>query len=126
MSALAAVAPPQGRISLTLWLGLGLVGLHVVVGLLTLVWVPYDPASMSGGRLSPPSLEHWAGTDRLGRDFFTQMKIGSRIALIVGAGALCIGGLIGVTLGLLAAFASKLLDDALSATLDILIAFRRC
>jgi len=109
--------------NLTLTLGILLVGLHIAVGLLTLVWLPYDPTALTGGRLSPPSWEHWAGTDRLGRDFFTQVMIGSRIALIVGTGAVLIGGLIGVTLGLLAAFATKLLDDALAATLDILIAF---
>jgi len=106
-----------------LWLGLLLVGVHVVVALLTLVWTPYDPTALTGGRLAPPSWEHWAGTDRLGRDFFTQIMIGSRIALIVGIGAVAIGGLIGVTLGVLAAFATRLLDDALAATLDILIAF---
>ena len=47
------------RHSLTLWAGLILVGLHVVTGLLTLVWTPYDPTAMGGGRLTPPSLEHW-------------------------------------------------------------------
>ena len=91
--------------------------------LLSLVWTPYDPAAMAGGRLAPPSWEHWAGTDRLGRDFFTQIMIGSRIALIVGISAVAVGALIGVTLGVLAAFATRLLDDALAATLDILIAF---
>ncbi|UXN72898.1 ABC transporter permease [Devosia sp. A8/3-2] len=109
--------------SLTLWAGPALVGLHIAIGLLTLVWTPYDPTGMSGGRLEAPSWLHWAGTDRLGRDFLTQIMIGSRIALIVGTGAVVIGAALGVTLGILAAFASKLLDDALAATLDILIAF---
>lgn len=117
-------APPRRRFgSLTLRVGLALVALHIVTGLLTLVWTPYDPTGMAGGRLEAPSWLHWAGTDRLGRDFLTQIMIGSRIALIVGTGAIAIGAVIGVTLGLLAAFASKLLDDALAATLDILIAF---
>ena len=111
------------RISATLWVGLILVGLHVFVALLSLVWTPYDPLGMTGGRLEAPSWAHWAGTDRLGRDFFTQIMLGSQIALVVGAGAVAIGGAIGVTLGVLAAFASRWLDDALAATLDILIAF---
>lgn len=122
MSAVVAIAP-RSRGSWTLWLGFGLVAIHVAVALLTLVWTPYDPTALTGGRLAPPSWEHWAGTDRLGRDFFTQIMVGSRIALIVGIGAVAIGGLIGVTLGMLAAFATRLLDDALAATLDILIAF---
>lgn len=111
------------RASTTLWIGLALVGIHVAVALLSLVWTPYDPTAMTGGRLAAPSFEHWAGTDRLGRDFFTQIMIGSRIALIVGTSAVTVGALIGVTLGMLAAFATRLLDDALAATLDILIAF---
>ena len=115
--------PPPSRRMLLLWVGLVLVGLHLAVGGLTLVWTPYDPAAMGGGRLEPPSLEHWAGTDRLGRDFFTRIMIGSRIALFVGSGAVAIGAAIGVTLGILAAFATRLADDALAAALDILIAF---
>ncbi|MFK4809120.1 ABC transporter permease [Devosia sp. ZW T5_3] len=124
MTTLDIVTPKRRSYgSLTLWAGLALVGIHIAIGLLTLVWTPYDPTGMSGGRLEAPSWLHWAGTDRLGRDFLTQIMIGSRIALIVGTGAVAIGVLIGVTLGILAAFASKLLDDALAATLDILIAF---
>lgn len=125
MTAVDQIAPARRRSwkSATLWAGLALVSLHVVVGLLTLVWTPYDPTAMSGGRLEAPSWIHWVGTDRLGRDFLTQIMIGSRIALIVGIGAVAIGAVIGVTLGLLAAFASKFLDDALAAALDILIAF---
>lgn len=123
MSSMETSPPVRRARSLSLWVGAVLVGLHVVIALLTLVWTPYDPTAMTGGRLEPPSAVHWAGTDRLGRDFFTQIMIGSRIALIVGIGAVAIGAAIGVTLGLLAAFATKLLDDALAATLDILIAF---
>ena len=123
MSTLASVSLRRSAVSITLVAGLVLVGLHVVTGLVSLVWLPYDPSTMTGGRLAPPSFEHWVGTDRLGRDLLTQMMIGSRIALIVGCGAVAIGAVIGVTLGVLAAFASRWLDDALAATLDILIAF---
>jgi len=117
------VTPDRPRRSWTFSIGLLLVGLNIAVALLTLVWTPYDPSSTAGGRLEMPSLAHLAGTDRLGRDLFTQIMIGARIALLVGAGAVAIGATIGVTLGLLAAFASRWLDDALAAALDILIAF---
>ncbi len=105
------------------WIGAGIIALHGLVGLLTLIWTPYDPTAMAGGRLEMPSVLHPAGTDRLGRDLLTLIMIGSRIALIVGTGAVLIGGAIGITLGLLSAFASRTLDDALAATLDIMIAF---
>lgn len=117
-------APRQRRPrSIILTAGLVLVGLHVAVALLTLFWLPYEPTAMAGGRLEGPGPLHWLGTDRLGRDLATQMMIGSRIALMVGLGAVAIGAVIGVTIGLLAAFATRWLDDALAATLDILIAF---
>ncbi len=116
--------PAAGRrLSPTFVIGLVLVGLNVAVALTTLVWTPYDPTAMTGGRLAPPSLLHLAGTDRLGRDLFTEIMIGARIALTVGIGAVAIAALIGVSLGLIAAFASRTLDDILVATLDILIAF---
>ncbi|WP_172121625.1 MULTISPECIES: ABC transporter permease [unclassified Devosia] len=123
ISTTATAAPQRRPRALLLWVGIALVSLHLVVGLLTLVWTPYDPTAFSGGRLEGPSLLHWVGTDRLGRDLWTQLMIGSRIALQVGIGAVAIGAVIGVTLGLLAAFASKWLDDVLAAALDILIAF---
>lgn len=114
---------PRPQRPWTFTIGFIVVGLHFVIALSTLFWTPFDPAAMSGGRLELPSLSHFAGTDRLGRDLFTLIMIGSRIALIVGTGAIIIGGTIGVTIGLIAAFASRTLDDALAAGLDILIAF---
>lgn len=119
------IASSEGRKrrSWTFTIGAIIVGLHIAIGLLTLVWTPYDPAAMSGGRLEAVSFLHLAGTDRLGRDLFSLIMTGSRIALTVGTGAIIIGGLIGMTIGLLAAFASKTLDDVLAAGLDILIAF---
>jgi len=82
MSIAAVTTPPRrkGKKSLTLWAGAILVGLHVIVGLLSLIWLPYDPNAFTGGRLEGASLLHWVGTDRLGRDLFTQLMIGSRIA----------------------------------------------
>lgn len=114
---------PAYRLPWPLIVGGLLLGLHLAVALLSLVWTPYGAGEMVGGRLEAPSSLHWAGTDRLGRDLMTQIMIGSRIALIVGCGAIALSAVIGVTLGVLAAFATQTLDDVLAATLDILIAF---
>ncbi len=123
MTSLAVTAPAVRRRSWTLRAGLALVGLHVAVAFLTLVWTPFDPTELAGRRLETPGWIHWAGTDRLGRDLLSQIMVGSRIALLVGSGAVLVGAAIGVALGTLAAFASRTLDDALAAALDILIAF---
>jgi peptide/nickel transport system permease protein len=111
------------RRSLILVAGLILVGAIALIALVSLAWLPYDPSDTSGGRLESPGLSHLLGTDRLGRDLFTQIMVGARIALIVGLGAVAVGAAIGVPLGLAAAFAGGWLDDALSAGMDILIAF---
>lgn len=116
-------ARARRRRSLILVAGLLLVGTIVLIALVSLVWLPYDPSDTSGGRLESPGLSHWLGTDRLGRDLFTQIMVGARIALVVGLGAVVVGAAIGVPVGLAAAFAGGWLDDAMSAGMDILIAF---
>ncbi|GAA1656449.1 ABC transporter permease [Actinoplanes couchii] len=109
--------------SLHLYAGLLLVLIVVGGVLLSYVWLPFSPDDTSGGRLAPPGGEHLLGTDKLGRDLFTQLLIGGRIAIGTALGAVTVGGLLGVTAGLLAGFASRWLDDAVAVVLDILIAF---
>ncbi|MFV0335611.1 MAG: ABC transporter permease [Tropicimonas sp.] len=115
--------PSAHRTDAVHWLGIALVAIILAAGLISFVWTPYPLNDMIGGRLEPPGAAHWAGTDRLGRDLFTQLMAGARIALIVGSGAVAIGAGIGIPAGVLAAFATRFLDDALAALFDILIAF---
>ena len=118
-----AAARRHRRRSVTLGIGLVLVGLVVLVAVVSFFWLPYAPSDTGGGRLEAPGPEHWLGTDRLGRDLLAQLMVGARIAIAVGLGSVAIGALVGVVLGLLAAFATSWLDDTISAFLDILIAF---
>ncbi|MGD6754771.1 ABC transporter permease [Streptomyces sp. BH105] len=111
------------RSSITLWTGGVFAGLVALLALVSLFWLPYDSEDTSGGRLAGPGGGHLLGTDKLGRDLFTQLMTGSRIALQAGLGSVAVAALLGVTLGLLAAFAQGWFDDTLSALLDILIAF---
>ena len=83
----AAAARPPRRRRATLVIGLVLTATVVVVALVSLVWLPYPLTDISGGRLSAPSPAHPLGTDRLGRDLLSQLMVGARIALAVGAGA---------------------------------------
>ncbi|GAB3129802.1 ABC transporter permease [Glaciibacter psychrotolerans] len=120
-----APAPVRRRTrrSLTLSIGLVCVGLVVVTAIVSLFWLPYPLADTTGTRLEAPSAAHWLGTDKLGRDLLSQLMVGARIALSVGAGAVAIAAVLGIVLGLAAAFATDWLDDTLSAIFDILIAF---
>ncbi|GAA0498907.1 ABC transporter permease [Microbacterium aurantiacum] len=111
------------RRSVNLLVGAILFGTILVIALVSLVWTPFPLEDTTGGRLSPPSLQNWAGTDRLGRDLFSQLMVGARLAMLVGFGSVLIAALLGITLGLVAATAGRWVDDALSSVLDIAIAF---
>ncbi|MFI2213909.1 ABC transporter permease [Streptomyces sp. NPDC020141] len=121
-----ATARPRARRltrSATLTTGCTVAGLIGLLALVSLFWLPYPSDDTSGGRLTAPAADHLLGTDRLGRDLFTQLMTGSRIAVQAGLGSVLIAATVGVTLGVLAAFAQGWLDDTLSVLLDILIAF---
>ncbi|MFD6290871.1 ABC transporter permease [Streptomyces sp. NPDC060205] len=111
------------RRSATLLAGCSLTALIALLALVSLVWLPYDTDDTSGGRLAGPGDGHLLGTDKLGRDLLTQLMTGARIAVQAGLGSVAVAALLGVTLGVLAAFAQGWLDDTLAAFLDILIAF---
>lgn len=119
-----ALAPTRRtRHSTTLTIGLVLTGLIVLLAVVSLFWLPYPQADTSGSRLEAPSAEHLLGTDKLGRDLATQLMIGARIALVVGIGSVALSAFLGITIGLLIAFARPWVDDAASAALDVMIAF---
>ncbi|PVW05257.1 ABC transporter permease [Microbacterium sp. Gd 4-13] len=111
------------RRSITLVVGIVLTALVVVVALVSLFWLPYPLDDISGGRLDGPSAAHLLGTDRLGRDLLSQLMVGARIALLVGAGAVLLAGVLGTLVGLVTAFSRPWLDDTLSSALDVVIAF---
>ncbi|MCL1801032.1 MAG: ABC transporter permease [Promicromonosporaceae bacterium] len=107
-----------------LWVGAGLVALVVLVALVSLLWTPHDPLAVNvADRLQPPSSSHLLGTDRLGRDVLSGLMAGARITLAVGAIAVAVGAVIGVPLGVLAAFKRNWLGQTLGRGFDLLLAF---
>jgi peptide/nickel transport system permease protein len=57
--------------------------------------------------LQTPSGEHWFGTDELGRDVFSRVVYGSRIAVTVGLASILLALVIGVVLGSLSGYLGK-------------------
>ncbi|MDR1264179.1 MAG: ABC transporter permease [Propionibacteriaceae bacterium] len=107
----------------TLVVGAVLVGLGLLVAVVSLFWTPYNLTDTAGGRLEAPSLDHWLGTDKLGRDTASFVMVGTRIALQVGLGAAGIAALAGTAVGLAAAWAKPWLDDAAASVFDVMLAF---
>jgi peptide/nickel transport system permease protein len=108
---------------------LAMVGLAIVAVLLVVAalasWItPYDPFEQNLlNVLQPPSAEHWFGTDALGRDLYSGVIYGTRVAMIVGVGTVLGSLLLGVTLGAYAGFKGGAWDSVISRIMDIFLAF---
>jgi len=100
------------------------VGLLFVVSVLAPLLVPYDPNGINAWQvLSPPSWQHWFGTDELGRDVLSRVIYGARISLKVGFVAVGIAVAIGTLVGLVSGYYSGIIDTALMRFVDIMLCF---
>lgn len=73
-------------------------------------------------RLQAPSQEHWFGTDMVGRDVLSRVLVGSRISLIMAISVLLASTLIGVPLGLVAAYWGGPLETVIMRVNEIFLA----
>jgi len=78
----------------------------------------YDAQNV-GGRLEAPSMAHLFGTDDLGRDQFSRIVYGSRIALWVAFLGGTLELVIGVVVGLACGFFGKWVDRVLTFMTDL-------
>ena len=96
-------------------LGLVLLVIFVVCALFAPWLAPYDPARLDlGGRLMPPSVAHWFGTDELGRDILSRTIYGARISLIVSVSVVALSLAIGLVAGGLAGFYGGWIDTVMN------------
>ncbi|TBX27874.1 peptide ABC transporter permease [Roseovarius sp. JS7-11] len=108
---------------------LGLVGLVIVtliVGSALLApWIaPYDPIAMNiPDRLQGPSAAHLLGTDQIGRDTFSRVIWGGRVALQVALPTIGGAVAIGLILGMAAGYGPKWLDTLIVLFFDTLRSF---
>ncbi len=88
-------------------------------------WVaPYDPVAIDfAAMLSPPSWEHWMGTDAFGRDVFTRIIYGARTALVVGFLSSLVGSTLGAIIGVVSAYFGGRIDNAIQRVMDVLLSF---
>jgi peptide/nickel transport system permease protein len=101
-----------GAAILLFWIVCALFGRHLT---------PRDPyADDLLSTLSPPSLQHWFGTDQLGRDVFSRVIIGARDILIVAPLATLLGTVLGTILGLVIGYFRGPLDDIVSRVIEAL------
>ncbi|ALM86100.1 ABC transporter permease [Bordetella sp. N] len=71
----------------------------------------------------PPSLQHWFGTDRAGRDTFTRVVHGTHNTVYGAIIGTAIGLTVGTTIGVIAGVARGAVDAVLMRIVDVLLAF---
>jgi peptide/nickel transport system permease protein len=85
---------------------------------------PYDPLETDFlAMLSPPSAQHWLGTDAFGRDLLSRLIYGSRTALLVGFASAFLGATCGALIGVSSAYFGGRVDLALQRVVDVFLAF---
>lgn len=73
-------------------------------------------------RLQGPSVEHWMGTDNLGRDIFSRVVYGARVSIRVGFGAVFIATSLAALIGTTSGYYGGKLDLLLQRVMDIWMA----
>jgi peptide/nickel transport system permease protein len=117
------LSQPSGAIGVTL------VVAHVALALLSPFILPHDPIAQNADLiLTPPSLSHPLGTDRLGRDILSRAMLGGREAMLIATLATLAAMVWGTALGLYLALVGGRTDtyvmrivDALSSIPGILV-----
>src|SRR3712207_1124988 len=96
----------------------------VLVGVAGPWLAPYDPVEMDLlATNSPPTRAHPFGTDDFGRDVFSRVILGTRSTLGLAGSAVVLAGLLGVTLGMCAAYFGGWIDAVMMRVADVLLAF---
>jgi peptide/nickel transport system permease protein len=105
-------------------LGTVLVLAFILSAVLAPLIAPYGPSALDvPARLQGPSLTHLMGTDNLGRDTFSRVLYGGRIALGVALTAVGVSLAAGIVLGLVAGYGPRWLDNILILLFDSVRAF---
>lgn len=101
-----------------------IIGAYLLMMIVAPLVSPYDPYDISlEDKLTPPSIEHWMGTDDKGRDIFSRILYGSRLSIGVGFASVLFGAFFGISLGLIAGYYGKWVDTIVSRILDVMLAF---
>ena len=102
--------------------GTAIVVFVAVVAAAAPLLAPYDPNKSSVLMLQTPSLQHWFGTDELGRDILSRLIYGARTSLVIGIGAALVALLIGTPIGLAAGYFRGPIDLVIVPVIDLFVA----
>jgi len=101
--------------------------LLILVLLLSAIFAPllarHDPIEINPvKRLKAPSLEHFFGTDQLGRDIYSRILYGARISVRIGFIVILIALTVGTLVGLISIY-NTVLDEIMMRLTDAFMSF---
>jgi peptide/nickel transport system permease protein len=104
--------------------GLMVIVVLALVVILASVVAPYPPNDQSFRlKLEATSAEHLFGTDEFGRDIFSRVLYGSRVALRVGLLPIAVALVVGVAVGVITGYYGGPVDQVIMRLIDVLLAF---
>lgn len=102
----------------------GILAIFFLMAILAPWIAPYDPSKTNFAEIwLPASPAHWLGTDHLGRDILSRIIAGSRDSLLGALALLVFASIVGVSLGLTAAWKRGWVDTLLARVTDVMYAF---
>jgi len=105
-------------------LGALVVIVMIVCAVFAELLAPYDVYEINQRlQFGAPNLTYWFGTDEFGRDMFSRIVYGARIALFIGFASSLLGATLGAVLGVMSAYLGGRTDLWLQRLMDILLAF---
>lgn len=107
--------------SLTARLGTLLLAVIVFVAIFGPALSPHDPREVVARPYSPPSAQHWLGSNDIGQDIFSEILWGTRVSLLIGLLAAGVAILVGTTVGITAALAGGRVDAVLMRITDVVL-----
>ena len=120
----AALSWRRIRRSTNLIVGAGILGLVIGAAIFAPQIAPRNPIDQAfTDQLRAPSPGHLFGTDEFGRDIFSRVVYGARIALVIGVLADGIAAALGVLMGIVAGYFGGRLDSAIMRVVDVMLAF---
>jgi len=110
------------RFSARFYLSTGVFLIIVLTAFVGPFLLSHGANSVVGGLYDPPSHTAWLGTDNVGHDVFSNLVYGTRTSLIVGLFAGAAATFVGVVIGTAAGYFGGVLEDALMAVTNIIVA----
>lgn len=102
--------------------GLAVVMLVGIVCFAGPLFSPYTDNKINMALMNkPPSMQHWLGTDKLGRDVLTRVMQAGRISLTVGLASMVLSVFLGTLLGAVAGYYRGIVDQVIMRVADLLL-----